>query len=161
MMHSFRFNTLLRFYFLVIVALCMTMTGYGATVLISQGGTVNVNNGDLFYDAGGAAGNDNNTSYTITLMPAVAGEKVCVDFTMFKTYLGSLGGDVVDIYDGSTTAAPNIGSLMGDYTIDYNTGATPYGVAIGATGTRPNYFSASIFCATNATGSLTIKFTNN
>ena len=161
MMHSFRFKTLLRFFLLMMVTMCMTLSGYGATVLISQGGTVNVNHGDLFYDAGGAAGNDNNTSYTITLMPAVAGEKVCVDFTMFKTYLGSLGGDVVDIYDGSTTASPNIGSLMGDYTIDYNTGATPYGVAIGATGTRPNYFSASIFCATNATGSLTIKFTNN
>jgi len=86
-------------------------------VLISQGGTVAVNNGDFFYDAGGAAGNDTNTSYTITLTPAVAGEMVALDFTYFKTMFTGSGEDALFIYDGPTATGNDIGKLMGDYSV--------------------------------------------
>ena len=97
-------------------------------ILISQGGNVPVNNGNLFYDAGGAAGNDGNTNHTITLSPAIPGEIVCVDFTSFITEMGSWSGlngaDKLEIFDGPTTASKNIGSLQGNYGNKYNGSST-------------------------------------
>ena len=69
-------------------------------ILISQGGTVNVSGGEIFYDAGGAVGNDGNVSYTITLVPPT-GQSVCVDFTSFNSY------ESLEIFDGTTVAANN------------------------------------------------------
>ncbi|MBI3520654.1 MAG: hypothetical protein HY062_15045, partial [Bacteroidetes bacterium] len=40
---------------------------FSQSILISTGGTVNVNGGEVFLDAGGAAGNDGNTNRSITL----------------------------------------------------------------------------------------------
>jgi gliding motility-associated-like protein len=127
-----------------------------STVLISQGGTVAVSNGDLFYDAGGSAGNDGTVNYTITLTPSVAGESICIDFTSFKSN-GSL-----NIYDGTSTAATNIGTLKGDYGIDYNAnGSTPYGTGQINVAGVPNVASPGIFCANNASGALTLVFTKS
>jgi len=138
---------------------------YGqATVLISQGGTVSVNDGDMFYDAGGAAGNDGNTGYTITLMPAVSGESVCVDFTSFITYMdfyGLVDADRLEIYDGLNTSAPNIGSLQGNYGTAYNASGTPYNTGQPVVGTIAAELKPGIFCANNASGALTFRFVNN
>jgi len=127
-----------------------------STVLVSQGGSVAVNNGDLFYDAGGLAGNDGTGSgiYTITLTPAVAGESVCVDFTSFVC------ADKLDIYDGINTSATNIGTLVGNYGVGYNASGTPNNTGQDAVGTLPGVYAPGMFCATNATGALTFKFTN-
>lgn len=132
-----------------------------STVLISAGGSVGVSTGDKFYDAGGPAGNDGNTSYTITLTPAVAGESVCVDFTSFKTYLHSWGdADRLEIFDGPTVASNQIGSLQGDYSIKYNAGGTPYRVGQDAINGIAAQLSPGMFCANNAAGVLTFRFNN-
>ncbi len=134
-------------------------------ILISTGGTVPVTNGQIFYDAGGAAGNDQNTSYTITLIPAISGESVCVDFTYFKTELsgmvGLAGADRLEIYDGLNISATNIGSLQGDYTVAYNASGTPYYTGQGAVGSIATELKPGIFCANNASGALTFRFVNN
>ena len=75
-----------------ILFIISTKTFGVATILISAGGTVSVNNGDLFYDAGGVGGVDGNTNYTITLTPAVAGDTT---FT-FITLRTPAAADVVD-----------------------------------------------------------------
>lgn len=52
-------------------------------ILINQGGTVLVNGGEMFYDAGGPSGLDGNTNHTITLCPAVPGQRVALNFKTF------------------------------------------------------------------------------
>lgn len=143
-----------------------------ATILISQGGTVNVSTGDMFYDAGGAAGNDGNTDYTITLSPSVAGEKVGLRFTYFKTHFTGMDAarDALVIYDGTSATGNNIAYLTGDYSERFNTSITPLGV-----GTRVPYFSGSphalangvddqytpgVFTSISPSGSLTLQFVN-
>jgi len=134
-------------------------------ILISTGGTVNVTGSgtEVFYDAGGPAGNDGNTSYTITLAPANPGEKVLLDFTSFKTMFSSTDEDPLYIYDGPTATGLNIGKLMGDYTIKTGNGTTPYGVGRGLTNSADlnNIFKPTVFSATNSTGCLTLVFQNN
>ena len=69
---------------ILITAICLTFyaRSFSQTILISTGGTVNVNGGETFYDAGGAAGNyGNSDNYTMTLCPTNAGEAVILDFT--------------------------------------------------------------------------------
>ena len=131
-------------------------------ILISTGGTVNVNGGEIFYDAGGAAGNDGNTSYTITLCPAVAGEAVALDFTYFKTMFDGGPEDPLFIYDAATVSGLNIGKLMGDYSIKTGNATSPYGVGRGLTNSADplNIFKPTIFSATNSTGCLTLVFSN-
>ncbi|EAZ94947.1 CHU large protein; uncharacterized [Flavobacteria bacterium BAL38] len=129
------------------------ISGLAQNILISQGGTVNVSGGEVFYDAGGPAGNDGNTSYTITLSPATAGEAVCVDFTSF------ISNGNLEIFDGPNTASRNIGTLRGDYSLNYNAGGTPY--RTGQTGTPgvPDVLSPGVFCSNNASGVLTFRYT--
>ncbi|MQP24648.1 hypothetical protein GFJ94_06180, partial [Flavobacterium sp. LMO8] len=136
-----------------VVFFMIGMSAYSQNILISQGGTVNVSGGEVFYDAGGAAGNDGNTSYTITLAPAITGQAVCVDFTSF------ISNGRLEIFDGPNTAATNIGTLRGDYSLNYNAAGTPY--RTGQTGTPgvPDVLSPGIFCANNASGVLTFRYT--
>ncbi len=136
-----------------------------ANITINQAGPVNVNNNDNFYDAGGAAGVDGNTNYTITLVPAVAGESVCLDFTMFNTYydysaLSYAFGDSVCIFDGSNTASNKIATLMGNYGAAWNNGTVPTPVGIGTGSGFAAVTTPGIFCSTNPLGSLTISFYN-
>lgn len=152
---------------ILITALCMTFYAwsFSQTILISAGGTVNVNGGETFYDAGGAAGNDGNTSYTITLCPSNGNEKVAVDFSYFKTMWNDdpFGGpeeDALFIYNGTSATGNNIGKLMGDYSIKYNNGATPYGMGVEANGTFPLIDNPTIFSSTHASGCLTFQFVN-
>ncbi len=123
-------------------------------ILISQGGTVSVSNGDFFYDAGGPSGNDGISNYTITLTPSTAGESICIDFTLYNS------NGTLDIYDGLTTAANNIGTLQGNYGIDYNAnGSTPFGTGQKNISGVPDVTSPGIFCANNSSGALTLSFT--
>ena len=128
-------------------------------ILISTGGSVPVNNGDILYDSGGAAGNDNNTSYTITLTPAIAGERICLEFTAFNTYYsGSNSGDFVKIYDAITaTASAQIAEITGDFSTFTATG----GMGVKVTNGLSAYNTPGIFCSNNAAGSLTVTFQNN
>jgi gliding motility-associated-like protein len=130
-----------------------------ATILISQSGTVAVNDGDMFYDAGGASGVDGNTNYTITLVPAVAGQSICLDFTSFNTYYSTWdeNGDSLSIFDGSNISTNKIATLRGNYGADWGTGSN---VGWDANGNMPTVTSPGIFCSTNANGSLTLSFNN-
>jgi gliding motility-associated-like protein len=124
-------------------------------ILISQGGNVNVSGGEIFYDAGGSAGNDGNTSYTITLSPPV-GQSVCVDFISFSSF------ESFDIFDGTTVAANNIGSLKGNYGTAYNAAGAPYNTGQPALGAAVQAeLKPGIFCANSASGALTFRFTNS
>jgi hypothetical protein len=51
----------IKFKLLVLIILFSNVI-FAQNILISQGGTVNVSGGETFYDAGGASGNDGNTS---------------------------------------------------------------------------------------------------
>ena len=148
---------------LLVLFFCNTVY---SQILISTGGTVPVSGGELFYDAGGAAGNDGNTNYTITLSPATPGEMVCVDFTSFITEMDSWGGingaDKLEIFDGPTTASKNIGSLQGNYANPYNASSTngSWNVGQPAVSTAAAELKPGMFCANNSSGLLTLKFTN-
>jgi aerobic-type carbon monoxide dehydrogenase small subunit (CoxS/CutS family) len=134
-----------------------------STILISDGGTVSVSTGDKFYDAGGPTGNDGNTDYTITLCPANPGEMVVLDFTYFKTHFNDLYSeeDALFIYDGPVATPGNdIGKLMGDYAVKYNTGVTPYAMGVEANGAFPLISTPTVFAATNPSGCLTLVFDN-
>ena len=134
-------------------------------ILISTGGTVNVNGGEVFLDAGGAAGNDGNTNHTITLCPSVNGKLVYLDFTMFNTYFYSASlswkyGDSVCIFNGSTTAAPKIASLLGNYGSPYNSGSNPTPVGLGAGTGQGAVTTPGVFSSTAINGCLTVNFYN-
>jgi len=139
---------------LITILFFISISLHSQNIFISQGGIVNVNGGESFYDAGGPAGNDGNTSYTITLMPEV-GKSVCVDFTSFSSF------ESLDIYDGPTLSANNIGSLKGNYGAAYNAAGSPYNTGQPALGgVVQAELKPGIFCANNASGALTFKFTN-
>jgi hypothetical protein len=62
-----------------------------------------------FYDTGGQAGNyGNNESYTLTFVPATAGQCIRVAFTVFDTR----NNDILTIYNGNSTASPLVGSYV-------------------------------------------------
>jgi gliding motility-associated-like protein len=153
-MRNKNYKRILNYSIILLVGLITQFSFAQQNILISQGGSVAVANGDNFYDAGGAAGNDGNTSYTITLTPP-AGQSVCVDFTSFNSY------ESLDIFDGTTVAATNIGSLKGNYGTAYNAAGAPYNTGQPALGgVVQAELKPGIFCANNATGALTFRFTN-
>lgn len=87
-------------------------------------------------------------------MPPI-GKSVCVDFTSFSSF------ESLDIYDGTTVSANNIGSLKGNYGTAYNAAGSPYHTGKTALGgVVQAELKPGIFCANNATGALTFKFTN-
>jgi gliding motility-associated-like protein len=148
---------------------------YSQNVLINQGGTVSVNGGEIFYDAGGPAGNDGNANQTITLCPNNPNEKVAVIFTSFTTYFYSDAftdeKDMLNIFNGNSISDLNIGSLTGDYTQRFNNGTNPFRVGSRAPSFsgNPTYpasviqdvYSPTIFSSTNANGCLTFQFVNS
>ena len=97
-------------------------------------GTFNQCSG-TFYDSGGEFGNyGNNENFVTTICPDIAGNGLVLNFNFFATQIGS-NADVMNIYDGDSTAATLIGSYQGS--------ASPGTVL--ASGTNP-------------TGCLTIEF---
>lgn len=161
---------------LCIISLTTISSIFAQNILISTGGTVNVNGGETFTDAGGASGNyGNSDNHTITLCPTNAGEAVMLDFTFFRTafqddIFGTPDEDALFIYDGNSTSAQNIGKLMGDYTDRYSTATNPYrvgarapffsGSPVYASTIIDNVYSPTLFSATNSTGCLTLQFIN-
>lgn len=66
--------------------------------------------GGMFYDPGGpTAPYANNTNYTVTICPINPGDVVSLVFSMFNTEFI----DGLSIYDGTTTAAPLLGTFSG------------------------------------------------
>ena len=161
-MNKFALLNFIRSIFIIVFITNLNIIHSQQNVLISQGGSVTVSTGDKFYDAGGPSGNDGNTDYTITLCPSTAGDMVALDFTYFKTHWNWLWGeeDALYIYDGTTATGIDIGKLMGDYTVKYNTGVTPYGMGVEPYGANPLIGTPTIFSATNPSGCLTLKFVN-
>jgi hypothetical protein len=71
-----------------------------------------------FYDSGGEYSNYQNDEYMIlTIYPANPSEKLCVTFHEFQTQAGS-SSDVLYVYDGNSTSAPQIANISG---INYGT----------------------------------------
>jgi hypothetical protein len=78
--------------------------------------------GGKFYDAGGPNGEYmNNQDATLTIFPATPGAKVSVSFDSFTTAVryydastfSNNNSDILYVYNGSSTAAPQIGAMQG------------------------------------------------
>jgi hypothetical protein len=87
-------------------------------VIMSTSGTYTVCSAN-FYDAGGpTADYPNNQNVVIILVPETPGAKVSVTFNSFSTavlyYDGALKtSDILYVYNGNSTAAPQIGAMQG------------------------------------------------
>ena len=104
-----------------------------AESILMQNGSVTTCSG-IFYDSGGANSNyGNNLNYTMTFYPGTEGAMVSVNFTQFNT---ESGYDYLYIYNGTSTAAPQIGRYDGTT-------------------------SPGTVMATNEAGALTFKFTSD
>lgn len=101
-------------------------------VVIMSNGSVNACSG-LFYDSGFTGPYQNNENYTLTIYPDVVGNFVGVNFNSFNI---ESGFDNLVIYDGTSAAAPLIGSYTGT--------------------TSPGYVQS-----TNVDGALTFVFTSD
>jgi len=100
-------------------------------VYLMSNGTITSCTG-LFYDSGGASGSyQNSENYTMTFYPATTGNMIRASFLSFAT---ESGYDYLRIYNGTSTAAPLIGTYHGT--------AGP-----------------GIVTANNASGALTFNFT--
>ena len=158
---SFKQKRHLALVFFFILKLSVT----SQNILISTGGTVNVNGGEVFLDAGGSAGNDGNINRLITLCPTALGKSVCVDFTMFNTYynvssLSDAYGDSLCLFNGATTTSNKMATLSGNYGAAWNNGTTPTPVGIGISSGLAAVTAPGIFCSTNTNGCITASFYN-
>ena len=73
-------------------------------------GTITTCSGN-FYDSGGPTGNySDNENFTLTFYPSTPGAAIEVAFSAFST---EVGYDYLRIYNGTTTAAPLIGTYNG------------------------------------------------
>ena len=152
-------------YYIIVFLFILKLSLTSQNILISASGTVSVNGGEVFLDAGGTAGTDGNTNRTITLCPSVSSKLVYLDFTMFNTFFNSSSlswkyGDSVCIFNGSTTASPKIATLLGNYGSPYNSGANPTPVGLGAGTGLGAVTSPGVFSSTAVNGCLTINFYN-
>jgi len=66
--------------------------------------------GNSFSDPAGGGNYLNNTNFTRTYCPSVAGDMVTLNFTQFAT---EAGWDIVTIYNGPSTASPVLGTYSG------------------------------------------------
>jgi hypothetical protein len=91
-------------------------------VRVSDGGTVNLDGNDcsvLFYDSGGSGGNYSNNENHTTTICSNNGDNVRVEFLSYNTQdNGSTGRDqvrydILHVFDGPTTGAPQMYSLSG------------------------------------------------
>ncbi len=123
----------IRAIWLVAAWLANTVYGQVPTVLISQGGTQTYCNAN-FYDSGGPNGAyGNNENQVITFCPGNPGDSLQISFTQ----LAIASGDLLTIYNGTSTSSPVINTYPGALTTGY------------------------LYGATNPSGCLTIQFTSN
>jgi hypothetical protein len=113
---------------------------------------VNMTNGSsttcnaLFYDSGGSGASYlNNESYTYTFYPATPGSKLKVVFNSFNT---ENNYDGLQIFNGNSTAAPQITSALG---AGFNVTTAPAGSYYGTS-------TPGTFYSTATDGSITFKF---
>ncbi len=103
--------------------------------LVPATGTVNITScGDTIYDNGYKFNYQSNTNGVLVITPQTAGKRVRLQFQEFSL----ASGDVMTIYNGSSTASPIIKTLTGN--------------------TIPSIITAS---SSNTSGVLTVKFTSN
>lgn len=78
--------------------------------VIMQNGTINACSG-MFYDSGGEFFNyGNNESYTLTICPEQADQRLRLEFQEFSTQLNA---DILNVYDGENTLGTFFGSFSG------------------------------------------------
>ncbi|HPV34892.1 MAG TPA: C25 family cysteine peptidase [Bacteroidales bacterium] len=87
--------------------------GGPATILMTNGST-NTCNG-AFYDSGGPnADYSNNENYVLTFYPGIPGAKVKISFNSFNVEQNSdCSWDYLQIYNGTSTSAPLVGTYCG------------------------------------------------
>lgn len=79
----------------------------------------------LFLPSGGDCGHyGNNENYKMTIRPEHNGQKVSVNFLVFKTQPNA---DILSVYDGTSSSAPLIGSFSGSELPDSITATNPEG----------------------------------
>ncbi len=109
-------------------------------------GTVNQCSGTLL-DPGGLGNYGNNLNITTTLCPSSPGASILLNFTSFNT---ELNFDDLTIYDGTTTAAPILGSYGGNLPAFSVQATNPTGcltlVFQSDAGTTFSGFAASVSC---------------
>ncbi len=104
-------------------------------LLISQGGTHTYCHAVL-YDSGGPNGNyGNNENHSITFCPGVPGDSIQIAFGMLDLAIG----DVITLFDGTSTSAPVLASSVG----------------------TPPLTAGYLYTATSASGCITIQFNSN
>lgn len=103
-------NLPLKIFTVIFLSLLNGINLLSQTITIDQGGSVSTCSG-TFYDSGGSGSNfsgiENNT---MTLCPT-GGTCISLNFTQFD--LGLLTGATLNIYNGSSTSAPLIGTYTG------------------------------------------------
>lgn len=128
-------------YLVVILSLFVSIAGYSQSILMGNG-TYNTCaaqfESSTGFGSGGAGtpGYTNNENYTLTFCPSIAGNIISVNFASFV--MGP--GDVLTVYNGSSTAAP----LLGVYDA-----------------TNPVFGVISAQSATNPGGCLTFHFVSD
>lgn len=124
----------------------LTAKNFSQTTYLMSTGTQTISCGPVhnFYDTGGSGGNyGNSESFTLTFVPATAGQCIKVTFSLFDTR----NNDILTIYNGSSTSSPLVGSYV-------NTSVPPTFTANGAvtfvwntnaTGVKPGW-AATLEC---------------
>ncbi len=116
---------------LSIIFICFVPNLIFGQIIMTNGSTTNTCTG-TFVDPGGLAANyGNNENVVHTICPDVPGDCLWFEFTSFNTQkdVAAFGGgtteDVLNVYDGASTAATLITSLSGDYgAVDFPSGSS-------------------------------------
>ncbi|WP_375561698.1 CUB domain-containing protein [Bernardetia sp. OM2101] len=131
---------------LIRLLLCFSLTllfswqSLYAQVNMSDGSSTTC--GTDFFDSGGSGGGgnsySNNESFVYTFSPAVAGNKIQIDFERFRTRNAN---DFLEIFDGNGVTGTLLATLSGN-------------LGTGLTGTQ-------VYTSTTIDGSLTFRFTSD
>ncbi|MFZ1495479.1 MAG: CUB domain-containing protein, partial [Saprospiraceae bacterium] len=129
---------ILPFLLLCVFSIYFTPHLFAQTWNLSTGTVTNLCSSGTFLDPGGNGNYSNSSNVTGTICPSTPGNCVSVQFNSFtleSTY------DFLNIYDGNSTSAPQIGSFSGS--------------------TAPSVCGGGGVMATNASGCLTFRFTSD
>lgn len=133
---------------LILSTVCVLLVSFANAQLVmnNTGVTTNVCGG-TFLDPGGAANYGNNLDYTMTICPGVAGQCMYLQFITFNL---ENGFDFLYVYDGTTTASPQVaGSPFTGTTVPGSlastTGCLTLRFTSDAINTAPGW-SANIIC---------------
>jgi hypothetical protein len=107
------------------------------------GGPGNEVCGDVFLDPGGTGNYSNGATLTMTIMPDIPGDGVCLDFTLFQFDYSIYGSSEISFYDG---VSANDADLIMTATEDWN---------VNESGTAFDFDGPGMVCAN---GPITIKW---